>query len=865
MKEPPRRALFLLESWLPPEAAEAIAGDLVEEYRRAGRSRAWFWRQALSITWSYTLEAGLEEIHAAARSSWRRPRFAGGIVVLLALGIGANVAMFHWVEHVLHRPLPYPEPDRLVRVFQVKEGTRESLSPPNYFDLSKEQSAFEGIAGYWSPSVTLTGAGESEKLLAATVSHSLFEVLGVAPSIGRGFGADDDQPGAPRVVILGDGLFRRRFGGDPGIVGRDITLDAVSAKVIGVAPPGFSFPAPGTELWMPLRLPRERPDRDERSYRAYRILNVVGRLAEGSTLSTARAQAETISQRLEESFPDANLGFRFEVEELSEVEVGPLRTPLYLLWAAIAMVLLIVCANVGGLLLARSVDRESEIALRVALGASRSRLLRALLAEGLCLAVAGGALGCLLGYWLVEGSRTAAPFGLPGPGALALGGRFFLYVLALVVLVFLAFVSAPAFGLRGAVADSLRPRGAVDSRGTQARLFLVVGEIALASTLLVSSMLLIESYRALAGVERGYREESVYYGQVELPFSKYRESHRRARFFEELVEEVRRLPGVERASVSIGLPLDPRADFFVTRSAYSLEGRPEPRRGLAPEAALHVIGTELFETLGVTLRNGRGFDSRDDRDGASVMIVNDSFAARSWPGEDPLGNYVTHDLQLLPDDGPARRRVVGVVSDFRYYSIEGEPEPSMYIPHAQSPWPAMHLLVRASSGASSLQSSLREILRRLDGDVPVPALGELKAVTDAVLAPPRWRARLLSVFATCAALLAGVGLYGLVSSWVSRRTREIGLRIALGAGRREVVTLVVGQCLSIALAGGVLGLSFGLLAARWMASLLFGVSPVNPASYGLTGAALLGIAALASYVPARRAARLDPIAALRAE
>jgi predicted permease len=397
------------------------------------------------------------------------------------------------------------------------------------------------------------------------------------------------------------------------------------------------------------------------------------------------------------------------------------------------------------------------------------------------------------------------------------------------------------------------------------RLFLVVGETALASALLVSAMLLIESYRALASVERGYREANVYYGQVDLPFEKYRDSRRRARFFEELVEEVRRLPGVERASVSLGLPLDPKADFFVSRSPYSLEGRPEPRRGLAPEAALHVVGSEFFETLGVSLRRGRRFDSRDDLDGPSVVIVNDSFAARSWPGEDPLGNYVTHDLKLLPDDGPSRRRVVGVVSDSRYYSIDGEPEPSMYIPHAQSPWPAMHLLVRASSSASSLQSFLREILRRLDGDVPVPALGELAAVTDAVLAPPRWRARLLTAFASCAALLAGIGLYGLVSSTVSRRTREIGLRVALGAGRREVITLVVSESLRIALAGAVLGLSLGLVAARWMASLLFGVSPIDPVSYGLTGATLLGVAALASYFPARRAARLDPIAALRAE
>jgi len=873
---PPRLALAILNRTVPIALREEIEGDLIEEYDRHGRTRFWFWRQAVSIAWTYrprpamkepVAEVLFDDARSGFRSLRRRPAFAVVAGTLLALGVGVNAAMFQWADALWNRPLPYAEPEHLVRVFHAREGGRENLSPPNYFDLAEETELFEGLAGYWSPSLTLTGNGEPEKLLAATVSHGFFEVLGVAPLVGRSFIPDDDGPGAAPVAVLGYGLFQRRFAGDRGVVGRDILLDGTAATIVGIAPEGFSFPAPGTELWVPLRLPRDRALQGGSPYRSFRILDVVGRLREETSLPQARARLASLSDRLSREYPGSNLGFRLEVEDFREVERGPLRAPLLLLGGSLFLLLLIVCANVSGLWIARLLARERELAVRVAMGASRSRLLRELLAEGSGVALLGVAGGSLLGSWIAALARAAAPPGFPVPPPFDRGSGSLLVLFAVLLPILLTFASVPAiFGRGRNLANALRPGGRVEggSAPAGARRALVVFEMALASTLLVSALLLLQSFRALENVDRGFRGESVYYASVELPFTKYRESYRRAGFFEGLQERLRQAPGVERVSLSLGLPLDPQAEFFVTRSPYSVEGKPEPDSGKKPEAALHVVGPEFFETLGVSLLDGRGFDARDHRDAPPVVIVNESFARTAWPGEDPLGKEVRHDLVLLPDDVGVRH-VVGVVSDFRYYALEREPEPQMYVPHAQSPWPAMHLLIRTTSDLVSLQTEVRRILGELDADVPLAPLSALDDVSDAVVAAPRLRARLLSGFAGAAALLAAIGLYGVVSFSVASRTREIGLRVALGAGRSEVVTLVVGQALRLALVGAALGALGAALSARYLSSLLFSVRPFDPWSYGWMGGALVAIALLASYLPARKALAVDPTAALRAD
>ncbi|MGH9389229.1 MAG: ABC transporter permease, partial [Vicinamibacteria bacterium] len=440
-------------------------------------------------------------------------------------------------------------------MFHAREGSRENLSPPNYFDLAEERDVFEGVAGYWSPSLTLTGDGEPEKLLAATVSQGFFEVLGVAPLAGRSFAPEDDRPGAPLVAVLGYGLFQRRFAGDRGIVGRDILLDGTAGTIVGIAPEGFSFPAPGTELWVPMLLPRDLPDQGGSPYRSFRILDVVGRLRDAISLPQARARVASLSDRLSRDYPDSNLGFRLEVGDFREVERGPLRAPLLLLGGSLFLLLLIVCANVSGLWIARLLAREKELAVRVAIGASQSRLLRELLAEGFAVAVLGVAGGSLLGSWLAAAARAAAPPGFPVPPSFDRGSGSLLVLIAVLLPIVLVFASVPAiFGRGRNLANALRPGGRVEggSAPAGARRALVVFEMALASTLLISALLLLQSFRALESVDRGFLGESVYYASVELPFTQYPEGHRRARFFQDLLEQLRHAPGVERASISLG-------------------------------------------------------------------------------------------------------------------------------------------------------------------------------------------------------------------------------------------------------------------------------------------------------------------------
>ncbi|MGH9324032.1 MAG: ABC transporter permease [Vicinamibacteria bacterium] len=456
MKKPPRLALALLERTVRGRAREEITGDLIEEYESRERSRLWFWKQAVSVAWSYSkwrkprmkrmnrAEGLLHDLRSSSRALRRRPGSSAAVLALLILAVGANAAMFYWVDGIWNRSLPYADSDRLVRLFHTRDGVRQNLSPPNYFDLLEEQQAFDSLAAYWSPRVTLTGEGEPERLLGATVSHAFFDVLGAPPLLGWGFVREDDVPGAPPVVVLGHGLFQRRFGGDRGVIGRDIFLDGMAAKVIGVAPESFSFPAVGTELWVPLRLPRDRADQGGTPYRSFRILDVVGRLQDGVSLEQARARLASISESLAREYPSSNLGFRLEVEDLKEVELAPLRAPIFFLWAAVFLLLLIVCANVSGLWIARLASRERELAIRLALGASRARLVRELSGEGLILSSLGVALGCLLGAWVVAIVRAGASSGFAVPSEVEPGIRLLVFVLAIFVTVTVAFVAAPA-------------------------------------------------------------------------------------------------------------------------------------------------------------------------------------------------------------------------------------------------------------------------------------------------------------------------------------------------------------------------------------------------------------------------------------
>jgi putative ABC transport system permease protein len=813
----------------------------------------------------------VQDLLSAWRTTARRPGVTLFIASLLGLGLGANAVMFHWVEGTLLSPPPYPNSDRLVRVEEVRGATqtRESLSPPNFFDLRDQNEVFEELTGYWSPEVTFTGDGEAEKLLGATVSHGFFEVLGVAPAIGRDFDESDDAPGTPVTTVLGHGFWMRRFGGDPGVVGSTLSLNGVQTEVIGVAPPGFDYPG-GTELWLRLGLPREREDRGDMPYRSFRILNVLGRLRQGTTPEEARANLGTFSERLSEAFPRSNRGTTFELTSLHEMQISPYRSHLLLLFAAVAATLLIVCANVSGLLLARAFERRKELALRATLGASSSRLLRQLVWEGGILAVLGGAVGLVFAYGGSRALSSVSFEGIPAPEETGLRPSLLFFVGAVTGLVCIASVIAPAWStLRARFSESLRVGGRVrggTSAESRLRRSLVVGEMALAMLLLLSAALLLQSFDRLRGIETGFKPVDVSFVRVDLPFTKYREHHRRAEWFEVLRNRMGSVPGIESASLSLGVPLDVKAEFFVARSAFAVEGLVADADGAKPEAGLHVVGPEFFELLGVRLLDGRNFDARDHVESDSVVIVNESFAKQYWPdASSPVGRRLTHELMLVPDDVSNDRRVIGVVSDFRYYDLTREPEPAMFIPHSQTPWPQMHLLVRSSLPAEALQAALREQVRALDADVPVENVQALASTMRHSLATPRQRTAIVSVFAAAALVLAAVGLYGLMAFSVSARRQEMGVRLAFGARPRELRHLVWREALVLAGAATAIGLPLGWIATRYVSTLLYGVSASDPTTYVAVAVVMAAVALVASDIPARRASRVDPAVALRGE
>jgi len=812
------------------------------------------------------------DVRFALRSLRRHPALTAAVVTAIALAIGANTAIFAVVNGVLLRPLPHPDSGRLVRLFQVEPPPSEArvpLSPPNYFDWRERSALLSAVAGYWSPQVTFTGTGEPERVLGAVASHELFGLLRTAPALGRVYGREEDRPGGEAVVVLAHGFWQRRFGGDPALLGRTITLDGRPQTVIGVMPPGFSFPRPGTELWLPLRLAREEDAADiGMSYRAFRILEVAARLADGATVEQARAETEAIAAQLAREHPHENAGFGAALLPLLEVEVGEARPGLIALQGSVLLLLVIACANLSSVMLARSAARSRELAVRVALGASRGRLARQLLVESALVSLLGGVMGAAVAAGALRALRASPGTGLPRLDTVSLDGT----VLAFSALATLA--TGLAFGLgaavRAAASDlyaSLRAGAAADAspRHVRARRVLVVAQIAAATVLLVSAGLLVRSLDRMLRTDPGFRSDGVpVVARLSLPRSRYAEPERVAAFYEALLARVQALPGVESAAVSIGVPLGPDARFFVDRTGLEVAGAPPLPPGQRPAAAMHVVSPRLFDVLRVPLLRGRVFDARDARRAPAVAMINEALARRLFGDADPVGRRLRHEMTLPPGE-PGEREIVGVVGDVRHFSLGEAPEPQLYVPHVQSAWPSMHLLVRGAGDAAALAPAVRAAVRALDPEVPVPPLESLADVARSALARPRLQTALLTLFAGVALAVACLGLYGLMAYSVACRTREIGVRLALGAGRREVVRLVVGEGMGLALLGLGLGLCGAAAAARVLSSLLYGTGSLDPLALA-TASGLLGLVALfACWLPARSAARIDPLTAMRAE
>jgi len=803
------------------------------------------------------MDSWWQDLRFGFRSLARNPGTTALALLMLALGIGANSAIFSVVSAVLLEPLPYPDPAQLVVVIDSapKIGfPRFAASPPNFHDWHEQNHAFSSLAAFHRGRYALTGGGRPEALAGAAVSGDFFRMLALRPRLGRFLLPSDDRPGGERVAVLSYELWRRRFGGDPGIVNRRITIEGLPYTVVGIAPPGFAVP-PKSQLWLPLALDYAK------EHRGAHYLAVMARLRPGVSLERAQAEMSALAGRLERQYPDSNTGWGVTLMRWQDLMVEDIRPAITTLQRAVWVVLLIACANIANLLLSRLGAREREIAVRAALGASRPRLVRLIVAESLLLFAAGGALGLLLAWW---GTRTLIllnPDAIPRAEGVGIDGRVLAYTLAVVLATGVACGLVPALSaigrrLQGALQEGGRAMSA-GVRGRLVRNLLVVVEVTAALVLLIGAGLLIRSFARLQSVDPGFRPQGVLTATLSLPDAKYPDNSRQASFYRQALERIRALPGVEHAASVFPLPLG--GGGFVLH--FEIQGRPVSKPGQSQEANVRFVSPEYFDTVSIPRLKGRLFTAQDEENGQPVVIVNRAMAAKFWPGQDPLGQRFTFG-------DPARGKwltVVGVVGDVRDAKLDREPEATAYRSQFQEPASDAALVVRTAGSPLALVEPLRAVLQQLDRDLPLDKVQTYEQVVADSLAQGRVKTVLLAIFSGLALLLATGGIYGVVSYSVSQRMHEIGIRIALGAARPAVLRLVLRQGMLVVTIGLVLGLAFSWATARLLASQLFEVSVNDPLTYLGVPLLLAAVALAANWLPARRATRVDPLAALRAE
>ncbi len=798
------------------------------------------------------------DLRFAVRSLLRRPGFTGVVVLTLGLGVGANTAIFSVVNGVLLEPLPYPDAHELVTVGVAPDGPDDEpghMSYPDLADLEAENPALDVLVGYSTSSLTLTGLGEPRIVETARVSGGLLGLFRLAPVVGRDVRRDEFGADAARVVVLGHGFWERNFAASPDVLGRPVELNGVAYEVVGVAPEGFDFPE-GSELWTPRRISPEGCGRGCHTWR------VVGRLAPGATLEAARAASARIAANLTEAYPETNTGKRFAVDGLQDRMVGSVRRGLWLVLGAVGLVLLIACANVANLLLVRASSRAGEVAVRAALGAGRGRLAVQVLVESAVLAAAGGAAGLGVAFGGVELLRRVSPGTIPRIDQVGIDATVLLFAGGLVLLTTLLFGLSPAFHLaRTSITDTLvkSGRGSGGERGSRSRAILLAAEVALSLVLLVGAGLLLRTFDQLYAVDPGFETREVVRFTLSLPPSRYDTLPEIRAFYRALEERVRALPDVEEVGSIYGAPLG-RGNVI---GEVLVEGRPEPPPGERLFAALRPVSPEYLETLRIPLIRGRLLEPSDDVDAEPVAVVSRRFAESVFPGEDPLGEEVRITIDM--GHGSPFWRIVGVVGDVRSSALTREPRAEIYVAHGQFGPGYMTVTVRSIPGAGALLPALRAEVRALDPNLPLIGPETMEEAIGRQVAPTRFYLLLVGLFAGVAALLAGVGLYGVASYLVSRRTREIGLRVALGAGRSEIVGMVVAQGLRPAALGVALGLAAALAGGRILESLLYNVAPRDPGIFVGVTVLVAGLVMAATWLPARRATRVDPMEALRVE
>jgi putative ABC transport system permease protein len=793
-----------------------------------------------------------QDLRYGVRMMFKHKGFTAVAAFTLMLGIGANTAIFSVVNAALLRPLPFPEPERIVWLRESHPPTnvpQSSVRFPVFLNWRSQNQSFAQMAAYREDGFNVQAGDEPKRLNGARVTVDFFATLGAQPTMGRAFLPAEDAPGGERAVILSNALWRQSFGGDPQLVGRQLKVDGQAYTIVGVMSPGFSFPGNDTELWLPFAL-------DSKSDRGGHNLRVLGRLKPGATLKQARADMETIAVRLDQAYPDTNKGWRVFMQPLSETISGRVRQPLYLLLAAVLFVLLIGCANVANLLLSRNAARERELAIRAALGAGRWRIVRQLLTESLLLALLGGAGALLFAAWGVEALKTLGPRDIPRLNEAALDLPVLGFTLVVALLTGLIFGMAPAWqhsrlNMNTVLKDGARMAGAGARRLRQ---LLAVFEIAFALLLLIGAGLMLKSFARLQEVAPGFDARGGLTMEINLAQAKYAQPEQRAAFLQQMLEGLKTLPGVEFAGATHRLPLRGNS-----ARGFQIEGRPAPDQSIPVN--WRSISPDYFHAMGAPIVAGRTFNEEEAWQKPDAVIINQALQRRYWPDENPLGKRIKFGGAA---DSPWVT-VVGVAADVKESGLNADTEAGLYLPYVMAPSTAMTLVLRTGPEPLSLAAAASAAIRRVDSEQAVSKISTLEQLLSETVAQPRFNTGLLGLFALLALLLAAVGIYGVMAYTVASRTQEIGLRMAMGAQARDVLMLMVGQGMRLVAFGLALGLLAALGLTRWLKTFLFGVEATDPLTYAVIAALLAAVALLACYIPARRAAKVDPLVALRHE
>jgi putative ABC transport system permease protein len=791
----------------------------------------------------------LQDVRYAARMLLKHRSFTAIAVLTLALGIGANTAIFSVVNAVVLKPLPFDSPDRVIRMWgKFSQGDRASTSPPDFIDYRDQNSTFEEFAATMGTSYNLTGESEPERVIAANITPNFFRALGMKLIQGRDFSPDDEKGG--QFAIVSEGLWQRRFAGSP-IIGKTLALDGRNYTVVGVLSKG-SRALDETEVWTPIDF-----DKPMMKVRRFHFLRAYGRLKPGVTVQQAQSDLDAISMRLEEQYPESNKTWRLRLVSLTDDLIGNVRTPLYVLLGAVGFVLLIACANVANLLLARAAGRQKEIAIRSALGARPRRLIRQLLTESVVLATAGGSLGLLLAVWGTDVLVKMSPDALSKTNNISVDGRVLGFTLLMSLVSGVVFGLVPALQTsRPDLNESLKEGGKGAGGGkvsNRTHNFLIVTEMALALILLIGAGLFVQSFRRLQNVDPGFDPSGTLTMRIFLPESKYGNSGRSAAFIDQVLERVGAIPGVKAVGTTNQLPMRGGGDTY-----FKIEGKPFDDPSKQVTALDPQISSNYLNAIGISLVKGRGFEDRETKGTPNTVIINEAFARSYFSDDNPLGQRLIIDI-----GSPVTCEIIGVARDTKQFSLEFDSTPTMYLPSIEVGRP--NLVVRTSGDPLAMASAVRTAVQSIDSDLPIASVYSMEQILANSVSEPRFRTMLLSVFAALALILAAVGIYGVMSYSVARRTHEIGIRMALGARPSDTLRLVVGQGLTLTLIGVGVGLASSFALTRLLTSLLFGISATDPLTFVSIALLLTVVSAIACYVPARRATRIDPMLALRYE